>query len=171
MAEAQPESREPSPGGGRGGLLVTVAIALLAAAAGAGGTFFFLGRDAAPAEEHAAEAGEHGEKAAGHAPATFSERVFALDPFVVNVTGEGYPRYLKLEVSFEMDSTAAREEMAARVPQVRDATLLLLSSKRLGDISDFEGKALLKDDLRERVNALLEKGRVESVLFTEFVVQ
>ena len=34
-----------------------------------------------------------------------------------------------------------------------------------------EGKALLKDDLRERLNALLDKGEVQSVMFTEFVVQ
>ena len=61
--------------------------------------------------------------------------------------------------------------MEERVTQVRDSAILLLSSKRLSDVSDFEGKALLKDDLQDRVNSLLEIGRVESVLFTEFVVQ
>jgi flagellar basal body-associated protein FliL len=70
-----------------------------------------------------------------------------------------------------MDSLSAREEIEARVSQVRDSTILLLSSKRLSDITDFEGKALLKDDLRERVNALLDQGQVRSVMFTEFVVQ
>ena len=46
-----------------------------------------------------------------------------------------------------------------------------MSSKRLSDLEGFEGKALLKDDLRERVNSVLPSGEVQSVLFTEFVVQ
>ena len=50
-------------------------------------------------------------------------------------------------------------------------TILLLASKRLSELSDFEGKALLKEDLRERVGGLLEFGTVDSVMFTEFVVQ
>jgi len=103
--------------------------------------------------------------------ATFSERVHSLDPFVVNVSGEAYPRYVKLSLAFEMNSPEAKEELVERIAQIRDLTILMLSTKRLSDIEDFEGKALLKDDLRERINAVLEDGKVESVLFTEFVVQ
>jgi flagellar basal body-associated protein FliL len=54
---------------------------------------------------------------------------------------------------------------------VRDAMIVLLSSKQLSDITDFEGKALLKEDILERLNDLLDTGSVQSVLFTEFVVQ
>ena len=114
---------------------------------------------------------ESGGEGDGPPSAPFSERVFAIDPFVVNVTGEGYPRYLKVAIAFEMDTPESREEIEARVAQVRDVTILLLSSKQLSEITAFEGKALLKDDLMLRVNGLLDAGRVESVLFTEFVVQ
>ena len=58
-----------------------------------------------------------------------------------------------------------------RAPQIRDTILTLVSSKQLADVVDFEGKALLKDDLRDRVNHFLTGGRVKSVLITEFVVQ
>jgi flagellar FliL protein len=153
--EAQEESK-----GGKPWLLIVLA-SLISIALGAGGTFFLLGsKEPAEAAESSVET-----------QASFGERVFDLDPFVVNVTGEGYPRYLKLQVAFEMDSLSGREEIEARVAQVRDSTILLLSSKRLSDITEFEGKALLKDDLRERVNALLDQGQVRSVMFTEFVVQ
>ena len=37
-------------------------------------------------------------------------------------------------------------------------TILLLSSKRLSELADFEGKALLKEDLRERVGGLARGG-------------
>ena len=99
------------------------------------------------------------------------QRVVALEPFVVNVTGDGYPRYLKLKIELEADTLETREEIEARLAQIRDAVILLLSSKRLEDIGGFEGKSLLKDDLRDRVNARLEGGEVKAVLFTEFVVQ
>jgi flagellar FliL protein len=165
-AKEETETQE-EPKGGKPWLLIVLA-SLISIALGAGGTFFLLGsKEPAGAAESTAETrgGEEGPQA------SFAERVFDLDPFVVNVTGEGYPRYLKLQVAFEMDSLSGREEIEARVAQVRDSTILLLSSKRLSDITEFEGKALLKDDLRERVNALLDQGQVRSVMFTEFVVQ
>ena len=168
MAENEQEGAEAPAKGGASFIMVLLA-ALLSAAGAAGGTWFLVGRAPEPAveAEAAAEEAEPEEPAA----AAFRDRVYALDPFVVNVSGEGYPRYLKLKVELEADSPEAREELEARVAQVRDATILLLSSKRLADLADFEGKALLKDDLRDRVNGVLEEGSVESVLFTEFVVQ
>ena len=90
---------------------------------------------------------------------------------IYGVGDEGYPRYLKLDLAFELDSPETVAELEQRVPQVRDMTILLLSSKRLTELADFEGKALLKEDLRERVGGLVDGGSVESVMFTEFVVQ
>ena len=103
--------------------------------------------------------------------AAFTDRIVQFEPFVVNVSGESYPRYLKLQVVFEMSSVEAKAKLEERMAQVRDLTISLLSSKRLADITDFEGKALLKDDLRTQVDELLGRDSVESVLFTEFVVQ
>lgn len=170
MADEEAEESTGDGDGGKGGKpwLLILAAALVALGLGAGGTFFMLNGKQALSDQTAAagDADETAEPDVG-----FQERVFSLDPFIVNVTGEGYPRYLKMQVAFEMDTSASRLEIESRVAQVRDTTILLLSSKRLSDISDFEGKALLKDDLRDRVNSLLKSGRVESVLFTEFVVQ
>ncbi|MND04882.1 flagellar basal body-associated protein FliL [compost metagenome] len=47
----------------------------------------------------------------------------------------------------------------------------LLTSRSFDDVTGFEGKALLKQDISERISALLTKGKVKAVLFTEFVVQ
>ena len=145
-----------------------LAIAIVALFCGAGGAagVIFLMPAPAPVEADAASA-----ESAQPEVAPFSERVLALDPFVVNVGDEGYPRYLKLTLAFEVDSPESLVSLEGRVPQVRDMTILLLSSKRLSELADFEGKALLKEDLRERVGGLLESGSVESVMFTEFVVQ
>lgn len=169
--EAAPADEKPAPA--KKPWLLIGLMAVVGALAGGAGTVFLLPKPAAPA----ADAG-HGEEAAhsegaeeGKEKGSFAERVVQMEPFVVNVSADGYPRYLKVTVAFEMDGPEAKLDLEERVAQVRDLTILLLSSKRLADLNDFEGKALLKDDLREQVNALLPKGRVESVLFTEFVVQ
>ncbi len=160
------ETEEPlDPPKARSPWLLAFVVGLIGAALGGAGSFVAISR--APqgtgvASEAVIDSGEK---------ASFSERVHSLDPFVVNVSGEAYPRYVKVTLAFEMDSPESKAELEERIAKVRDLTILMLSAKRLSDIENFEGKALLKDDLRERVNGILEKGRVESVLFTEFVVQ
>ncbi len=153
---------------------------LVGAAAGAGGGFVAFQKTAPPpevaaeqSEEVTAEAAEAEAEAAAAASAAadFQERLLTLDPVIVNIAGDGYARLLKVKVELECESVAVREEAEARLPQIRDGILTLVSSKQLADVTGFEGKALLKDDLRDRINQLLEVGSVQSVLFTEFVVQ
>ncbi len=175
-AEAKGEAAAEAKGGGKSGVMMIVAAALVSLGLGAGGAFFFAGSQAAaPAahpvvsEEEAAAAAEAASQK--QASDSYKERLFALEPLVVNVTGDGYNRFLKLRIELEASDVELKSEIEARLPQVRDALIVLLSSKQLSDITDFEGKALLKEDILERVNDLLESGDVKSVLFTEFVVQ
>ena len=113
--------------------------------------------------EALAEAGEQSED--------FQERLVTLDSFIVNLTGDGYSRYVKLTVALESSRPEVNEELTSRMAQVRDTIIVLLSSKRLSDITDFEGKALLKEDIRMRLNDVVGSGEIRSVMFTEFVVQ
>ena len=175
--EAEAGGASNDGGGGKGGMVMIIAAALISLGLGAGGAFFFASSQVpppAPAAEQTAEAEIAAEKAAMKNKAMnedFKDRLYGLDPFVVNVTGDGYNRFLKLRVELEADDTDLKEELDARLPQVRDALIVLLSSKQLSDITDFEGKALLKEDILERVNDLLDTGTIRSILFTEFVVQ
>lgn len=166
-------------GGGKSGMAMIIAAALISLGMGAGGAFFFASSQvpsAAPPTSMApvdTAAQAEADTAASNRRSTedFKERLYGLDPFVVNVTGDGYNRFLKLRIELETNNVSIKEELDARLPQVRDALIVLLSSKQLSDITDFEGKALLKEDILERVNDLLETGDVRSILFTEFVVQ
>ena len=69
------------------------------------------------------------------------------------------------------DESKAYLEQTPRSVANRKAVIVLLTSKRLADITNFEGKALLKEELVDRMNAVLQQSRVRSVLFTEFVIQ
>ena len=97
--------------------------------------------------------------------------MLAFEPIVVNIAGSGSGRFLKVTVAVVTDTVEARDELGMRMPQVKDAMITLISSKRVVDVADFEGKVLLKEDLRDRIDGILLKGSVESVLLTEFVVQ
>ena len=175
-AEGKPDVAKDAKGDGKRGIVMIVAAALVSLGLGAGGAIFFSGSHSAspPAAPVVSEAeAMAAAEAAGQKQASdsYKERLFALEPLVVNVTGDGYSRFLKLRVELEANDVELKSELEARLPQVRDALIVLLSSKQLSDITDFEGKALLKEDILERVNDLLETGDVKSILFTEFVVQ
>lgn len=165
MADESNEEKTPAKGGNMMAILLAGALGGLTGVVGALVAGPMLNPPSAEALPAAAA------EATAEEVAAFSDRLLSLDPFVVNITGEGYPRYLKIKVAFEVSSIQGRADLEDRVAQIRDLTILLLSSKRLADVTDFEGKALLKDDLRDRVNGLVETRPVQSVLFTEFVVQ
>lgn len=97
--------------------------------------------------------------------------MMAFQPFVVNLAGNGGKRYMKLNLEAELSSPEQNEELKKRLPQVRDAIILLLSSKNFADIQDIGGKNKLREELISRVNGLLKTGKIRNVYFTEFVVQ
>ncbi len=186
MAEAEktePKEEAVQAKGNKTPLLIA-GTAVLSLALGFGvNSLFFKPEPAttAPVEEEsqpAAEASEHEQPADESKKGTkkgeetpFSERVVTLEPFVVNLRGADYPRYVKVSIGIEAENLAAKGELEARNAQIRDAVILLLSSKELDEITEYEGKAFLKEEIQRRLNDLLQAGTVKSVLFTEFVIQ
>jgi flagellar protein FliL len=119
----------------------------------------------APAQEHAPPPSA----ASGHG-ATVSN-TFELETFVVNINDGERDRFLKLKPELELSDPAAGEELKARMPQVKDIVISLLSSQSFSQIRTIEGKDALREELMLRLNALLRSGKVSRVFFTEFVVQ
>jgi flagellar FliL protein len=126
-------------------------------------------------EEASAETGAapHGKEEASkeHGNVGVPGAMFDLDPFIVNLADVPESRYLKLTVKLELDRPEIAAELSTRIPQVRDTILILLSSKDTAGLRNPQGKFQLRDELTQRVNALLPKSGVRSAYFTEFVVQ
>ena len=172
MADEKAVEEAAEEKGGRSNLLVLILAVLVSMGVGGGAVYFLLGpASAETAGESAEEEGAEDPEAAEAAARDLAARTYSLEPFVVNVQGESYPRYLKVTIDLQADSPETVAELESHLSQIRDAVIVLLSSRRLEDITDFEGKAVLKEDLLDRLNALLDRGRVEAVLFSEFVVQ
>jgi flagellar FliL protein len=157
----------------KGKLIPIVAVVVLLAA-GAGAAWYLgllpqrAAKDAESGEPQAAPAAAEQAKPAGKPGAVGSMR--PLDPFLANLADENGARYLKmsLQVEFLGDPPASFD---ARLPQIRDVILTLVTSKTFADIRTPEGKERLREDIIDRINHVLAKEAVKSVYFTEFIVQ
>jgi flagellar FliL protein len=97
--------------------------------------------------------------------------VWALDTFIINLADADSDRYLKVIMSFELTDPLTATELDLMKPKVRDIVLGVLTVKSYKDLSNFEGKQRLKEELAMRLNSHLTKGKIVQVYFTDFVVQ
>ncbi|MBT1074849.1 flagellar basal body-associated FliL family protein [Geobacter grbiciae] len=97
--------------------------------------------------------------------------IFPMEPFIVNIYDGQELRYLRVKVEFETASADAKKEIELRQAPLRDAILVLLTTKTLQDVQDLQGKNQLRDEIMVAVNKILPPGKVSKVYFTDFVVQ
>ena len=97
--------------------------------------------------------------------------LYSLDTMIVNLAGQGGKRYLRVTMSLELSDPDAITSIESRLPQVRDAILMILPTKTYDEVSTTEGKVALRNQLMTTINSLMTKGQVNNIYFTEFVVQ
>lgn len=94
-----------------------------------------------------------------------------IDSFIVNILDDEESRYLKAAITLELSSPETSIEVNERMPQIKDAILLLVGNKTFGELRDLQGKIQLRAELLNRINSLLKNGKVKRIYFTDFVVQ
>jgi len=94
-----------------------------------------------------------------------------LEPFVVNLADIVESRFARVVIKLEMAKPAFSKDVTARMPEIRDSVLMLLSSKSYAKVRTVEGKMELRDQIVDRVNTILKEGKVVGAYFTEFIVQ
>lgn len=163
-------------------LILIIIIVLLLGVLGAGGFFgykWWMGRSHAPADANATEQAEgHGGEAkpegaadnASAGPDGVGELV-SIPPLLVNLAEPQGRRYLKLALDIEVKDKLAADELNKNMPKVKDALILLLSSKTYEDLGSLENKILLKKEVVERLTLVLGEQKVLRVYITEIVVQ
>ena len=97
--------------------------------------------------------------------------IYKMETLIVNLADQGGKRYLRITMELELSAPEVMEEINNRMPQLRDAILMVLPSKQYSDIGSTEGKIALRDELIAKINGILKKGTVTTIYFTEFVVQ
>jgi len=94
-----------------------------------------------------------------------------IDEFVVNIISGDTPHYVKASLTVELSGEKVQPEVEQRMPQVRDAVLLLIGNKTYEELQDLQGKRQLKAELTSKINSFLQTGKVRAIYFTNFVVQ
>jgi flagellar protein FliL len=94
-----------------------------------------------------------------------------IPEFVVNIISADGNHYVKTSLTLELTNQQGKDEITQRMPQIRDAILLLIGNKTFEELQDLEGKKQLKAELMSKINGFLQAGKVKSIFFTEFVVQ
>jgi flagellar FliL protein len=97
-----------------------------------------------------------------------------LDTFTVNLEG-GDEHYLQAEISLKLAEADVGEQIKARMPEIRDRVVRILSAKNPDALTSVAGKDALAKELLENLNKLLGAGEgkkgVQAVLFTSFIIQ
>lgn len=94
-----------------------------------------------------------------------------IEEFVVNIISGDTAHYVKASLTVELTNEEVKGEVEKRMPQMRDAILLLISNKTFEELQDMQGKKQLKAELTSKINSFLKTGKVKAVYFTNFVVQ
>jgi len=169
-------------GGARKKKLIMIGTAVVVAAILSASVFMMMGKGGkkeAGKEEGKAEAkveakaeGGHGAAPAGkEGAAQGATNMYPLEPFIVNIYDGQELRYLKVKVEIEMASPSIKADLDPRLAPIRDAILVLLSTKTMQDIQEVAGKNQLKDEILSAINKHIPPGKIAKVYFTDFVVQ
>lgn len=71
-------------------------------------------------------------------------------------------------MELELTDSATEEEITKKKAAIRDAVIVLLSSRSYKQIREASGMVTLRRDILRAVNNLLTSGQVREVYFTQF---
>jgi flagellar protein FliL len=182
--EEQAAAEAPAEGGSKKKLFIIIGAAVLVLVIGGVVAFMMMGKGdkkKAGADAHGAPAaadGGHGAAppaaAGGHggaAAAPGASAVFSLEPFIVNIYDGQDLRYLKVKIELQMANPAIKAELDGQLAAIRDAILVVLTTKTLQEVQDVQGKNQLREEILASIGKIVAQGKVSKVYFTDFVVQ
>ena len=152
------EAAEAKPKRSKLKLALLVGLPLLLIGGAAGGYFFMF-----------KPKGEQKVAAPAPKPATF----FDVPEVMVNLSTTGTERsqYLKVKIVLELPDAALVPQITPLMPRVMDTFQVFLREMRPSDLEGSAGLFRLKEELTRRVNLAIAPGRINAVLFKEFIVQ
>jgi len=167
MAENKDAQQDKGKGKKKLILIVSAVVLVLLIGGGVAG-FFLLKKDEPPPED---------QNPASKVPVPELNQSPTIGPmvnieeFIVNIISSDTPHYVKASLTVELSNEQVKAEVEQRMPQMRDAVLLLIGNKTFEELQDLQGKKQLKAELISKMNSFLRSGKVNSVYFTNFVVQ
>ncbi len=101
---------------------------------------------------------------------TAKELAAVMVPILDITTNLGDGSIIKISLSLQMSDAEAKEEITLRDVQVKDIIIRELADMKAEDFNGEQGKMTLKNTLKERMNPILQSGKVEKVYITSSIV-
>lgn len=176
MAEEEVENK--SSGGGKGLMIVLIAlVVILLVAVGVGGYLLYSSGVLSGQQGQNQETVKKEE--AGDSKETYKA---SINDLVLNITNaKGREKLMKL--SFSLKSTEASIEAIVEEfkPEIVDVVIAQISARSSEELLTVGGKALLKEELLEDINAIInevtsdnddiKRNNIKKILFTTFVIK
>ncbi len=162
--EAAATEAAPVKTGSSKKMILIILLALLVLGGGGGAAWFLMGnsdKNEGKHEEHAQAEEAHDEPGP----------VMELEPFLLNLADREDLRFLKVSIKLELDRPEEKTDFQVKVPAIRDALLVLLSSKESHLLRTVNGKRRIREEIITRVNGVMSKGKIANVFFTDFIIQ
>lgn len=163
-----------------GKLKLIIILVLILGLLGGGGFFaykkFFSSKKENTKIEEKTQSQESGKEQKGgkegeetHPP--LKAKLVELPTILVNLADPLGRRYLKISIEIEVKGKNPGAIVEKKMPMIKDALILLLSSKTYDDLASLQKKYELKMEIAQRLNQIFGKPLVTRVFFTEFLVQ
>lgn len=170
MAEKKKEAGEaPAPGSKKKLFIIIGLVAVLLLGGGGAATYFLLSKKE-PENKEAKDPAKQVPVPDLNQQADIGPQV-NIEEFIVNIISGDTSHYVKASLTVELTNEEVKGEVEKRMPQVRDAILLLIGNKTYEELQDLQGKKQLKAEITSKINSFLKSGKVRAVYFTNFVVQ
>ena len=96
-------------------------------------------------------------------------KLYPLDRFVVNLAPtDGVKKYLRMAIVLKLSKDSSEKEFKMRRPQIVDAVISVLNTKKAEDLLNKEGKEYLKHEIKASINSFLSEGRLLDLYYVVF---
>lgn len=171
MAEKEKkEKKEGSKGNALKIVIIVLLIAILVAGGVAAGYMF------ASKAKPAANNNNNNSNNNNSSQTVLNQKTFSLDDFLLNLKGDANNpgAYLKAKIYIGYADTKDNKKLPTELEDkkaiLRDCVNSVLRSKKSSDFND-DNVPKLKKELKEKINPMLQNGRIEDVYFYEIIVQ
>lgn len=97
--------------------------------------------------------------------------IYSTSEFTVNLAETNGKRYLKTQLSLEVNHKKVLKELDKKLPVLEDTVITVLSKQKISDLETLDGKENIKKELQENINKILVDGEVINIYFNHFVWQ
>ena len=175
------DTQEKSSGGGKGLMITLIALVVILILAVVGGGFFLYSSGALGGGNSHQPAHEEVKKEEGSEKGDLTFKADITD-LVLNLTdSKGKEKLMKLSFSIKSSEPTIAAIVTEFKPEIVDVVISQISSRSSEELLTVGGKNLLKDELLQDINNVVNevtktkpevsKNNVKQILFTTFVIK